>query len=48
MKMKADGMEYHAIKEELQRWYNKDKTVSIQQELASLAAGTSTSVGLTA
>jgi hypothetical protein len=48
MQMKAAGMEYHAIKEELQRWYNKDKTVSIQQELASLAAGASTSVGLTA
>jgi hypothetical protein len=29
------------IKEELQRWYNKDKTVTIQRELAALAAQTS-------
>jgi len=33
-------------KEELQRWYNKDKTASIQEELAGLAAaaGLSTAV----
>lgn len=37
MKMKADGVEYHHSKEELQRWYNKDKTVTIQQELAAAA-----------
>lgn len=40
MQMKADGLEYHHIKEELQRWYNKDRTVTIQQEL-SAAAGAS-------
>ena len=37
-KMKADGMPFDNIKEELQRWYNKDKTQSIQQELATLVA----------
>jgi hypothetical protein len=37
MGMKADGVEYHHIKEELQRWYNKDKTVTIQQELSAAA-----------
>jgi len=40
-KMRSEGGEYHAIKEELQRWYNKDHTVSIQEELAALASGTS-------
>lgn len=38
-KMKTAGIEYHQIKEELQRWYNKDRTISIQQELAALASG---------
>jgi hypothetical protein len=40
-KMKAEGVEYHLIKEEQQRWYNKDRTISIQEELAALAAGSS-------
>lgn len=40
-KMKADGVEYHQVKEELQRWYNKDRTISIQEELAALASGSS-------
>jgi len=40
-KMKADGVEYHQAKEELQRWYNKDRTISIQEELAALASGSS-------
>ena len=39
-RMKAEGMAYDPIKEELQRWYNTDKTVSIQQEIASLAGAT--------
>src|ERR1700679_1132355 len=39
LQMKGEGTEFHAIKEELQRWYNKDKTVAVQQELATLAAG---------
>ncbi|HXB92130.1 MAG TPA: thioredoxin family protein [Puia sp.] len=38
LKMKADGVPYDHIKEELQRWYNKDRTASIQTELAGLAA----------
>jgi hypothetical protein len=38
-RMRADGMAYDAIKEELQRWYNTDKTASIQKELAGLASG---------
>ena len=37
LQMKADGIEYHHIKEELQRWYNKDRTVTIQQELSAVA-----------
>ncbi len=38
-RLKADGMEIHAIKEALQRWYNNDKTIAVQQEIAALAAG---------
>ena len=38
-KMRADGVEYRLAKEELQRWYNKDRTISIQEELAALASG---------
>ncbi len=44
--MKGEGIEFHAIKEELQRWYNKDRTVAVQQELATLVAGTA--IGMTA
>ena len=36
--MKGEGIEFHAIKEELQRWYNKDRTAAVQQELATLVA----------
>jgi Thioredoxin len=39
--MRSKGLPYDMIKEELQRWYNTDKTVTIQQELAALAAQTS-------
>lgn len=39
--MRSEGLPYEVIKEELQRWYNKDKTVTIQQELAALATETS-------
>ena len=42
-KMRGDGVDYHLIKEELQRWYNKDRTISIQEELAALASGSSSS-----
>ncbi|HVS98279.1 MAG TPA: thioredoxin family protein [Puia sp.] len=38
---RAEGIEYHLIKEELQRWYNKDRTISRQEELAALASGAS-------
>ena len=49
LQMKADGVEYHQVKEELQRWYNKDKTVTIQQELSTTAANVAgASVGMTA
>jgi Thioredoxin len=49
LQMKGQGTEFHAIKEELQRWYNKDKTVAVQQELATLAAGAvRVDMGLTA
>src|SRR5262249_17775401 len=48
MKMRGEGMVYGAIKEELQRWYNKDKSVTIQEEMAALAAATNTNVGMIA
>ena len=38
--MRSEGLPYDMIKEELQRWYNKDKTVTIQRELAALAIET--------
>jgi hypothetical protein len=38
-RMKEEGMAFDDIKEELQRWYNTDKTASIQQELSGLASG---------
>jgi hypothetical protein len=34
--MRSEGLPYDVIKEELQRWYNKDKTDIIQRELAAL------------
>jgi Thioredoxin len=37
--MRSEGLSYDVIKEELQRWYNKDRTMTIQQELAALATG---------
>jgi hypothetical protein len=49
LQMKEEGMAFAAIKEELQRWYNKDKTISVQEELSALAAGVSGSaIGMTA
>ena len=49
MRLKAEGLEFHLVKEELQRWYNKDKTVTIQQELSTVASGVAgASVGMTA
>ena len=41
LQMKTEGIGFDIIKEELQRWYNKDKTASIQAELAGLAAASS-------
>ena len=38
MEMKAAGIEHRVMVEEFQRWYNKDKTVTIQQELSTLAS----------
>jgi len=38
---KAAGVEKALISEELQRWYNADRGVSVQRELAALAAGNS-------
>jgi hypothetical protein len=37
--MRSEGLPYDMIKEELQRWYNMDKTLTIQRELAALAYG---------
>ena len=39
--MRSEGLPYEVIKEELQRWYNSDRTVTIQRELAALAGDTS-------
>lgn len=39
--MRSEGLPYDVIKEALQRWYNTDKTVTIQRELAALAVTTS-------
>ena len=39
--MRSEGLPYDVIKEELQRWYNGDKTATIQRELAALAGNTS-------
>ena len=39
--MRSEGLPYDVIKESLQRWYNTDKTVTIQKELAALAVTTS-------
>lgn len=36
--MRSEGLSHDVIKEELQRWYNKERTVTIQRELAALAA----------
>jgi hypothetical protein len=36
MGMKSEGLSYDVIKEEVQRWYNKDKTISIQHDLTAL------------
>jgi len=38
--MRGEGLSYDVIKEELQRWYNKDKTAIIQHELSALASQT--------
>jgi hypothetical protein len=37
---KADGIEKPLITEELQRWYNADRGISVQRELAGLVAAT--------
>jgi Thioredoxin len=37
VQMRKEGKDHDMIKEEIQRWYNKDKTVSIQSELSGLA-----------
>jgi hypothetical protein len=49
LKLKAEGMDFHLIKEELQRWYNKDKTATIQQELSTAASSVAgNAIGMTA
>jgi hypothetical protein len=35
-RMKSEGMGYDAIKEEVHRWYAKDRTYSIQREITAL------------
>ena len=39
-KRKTEGVEKSVITEELQRWYNADRGVSVQRELAALVAAT--------
>ncbi|UIR56146.1 thioredoxin family protein [Sphingobacterium sp. SRCM116780] len=36
LKMKEQGAEFNEIKEEIQKWYNQDKGVAIQQELVQI------------
>jgi len=49
LRLKAEGLDFHLIKEELQRWYNKDKTITLQQELSLTASGIAgASVGMIA
>jgi hypothetical protein len=48
LRMKTEGISFDVIKEELQRWYNKDKTASIQAELAGLAAAAGLSPAMSA
>lgn len=36
LQLKAEGKEFDAIKELIQKWYNEDKGVEIQQELKAL------------
>jgi len=38
-KRKMEGVDKSVISEELQRWYNADRGVSVQRELADLVAG---------
>lgn len=38
-RMRAEGMAHDAMVEEFQRWYNTDKTLTIQKEIAGLASG---------
>jgi hypothetical protein len=47
MQLKEAGTPFAAIKEELQRWYNKDKSTTIQEEMAVLVAATG-NMGMTA
>lgn len=35
-RMKANGSEFDEIKEEIQKWYNQDKGIAIQKEIAKL------------
>lgn len=39
-RMRAENIPADDIKEKFQRWYNTDKTISIQREIAGLAAAT--------
>lgn len=36
LKLKEQGMDFSGIKEEIQKWYNTDKGVAIQQEIQSV------------
>lgn len=36
LKLKAEGLEFEAIKEAVQKWYNEDKGAEIQTELKAL------------
>ena len=45
--MRSEGLPYDVIKEELQRWYNAERTVAIQQELSAPGRRYSNTLGLT-
>jgi len=44
-RMRAEGIHHGLMVEEFQRWYNADKTITAQKELAGLASGQITASG---
>jgi len=47
-KRRLEGVDKSAVSEELQRWYNADRGISVQRELADLVAGVQSSTAAAA